>query len=243
VSGAGNTISGVRILVIVGCAAIGAFIGVWASWPVFQLAVLPGTAPRSRCPTCDEPLPAGWRGWTRHGGCPACHRAAPRSWPYVVAATAGFAALAWRLPAGTSAGIALLVAWLVMTGVDVVLAGVDAAVHRLPRPLLASTAPVLAALIGVAAVAARDPQLLVRAGLTAAALGTVYLILALVGAGLVGLGDVYLAALLGLLLGTGPLAVVVVGAVAPYLLGAPVTAIRLALGRIHRRSHVVWRPT
>jgi hypothetical protein len=35
----------------------------------------------------------------------------------------------------------------------------------------------------------------------------------------------------------------VVGAVAPYLLGAPVTAILLALGRIHRRSHVVWRPT
>lgn len=59
-----------------------------------------------------------------------------RSWPYAVTATAGFAALAWRLPTRTPAEIALLVAWLVMTAAGVVLAGIDAAVHRLPRPIL-----------------------------------------------------------------------------------------------------------
>jgi len=53
---------------------------------------------------------------------------------------------------------------------------------------------------------------------------------------------VYLVALLGLLLGTGPLTGVVVGAVAPYLIGAPVTAIRLAMGRVERRGQIAWGP-
>jgi len=96
-----------------------------------------------------------------------------------VAATVGFAALAWRLPAHQPGEIVLLVAWLVMTGVGVVLAGIDVAVHRLPRPILAGTATVIGPLAAAAAVSAHDPRLLVRAGLTAAVFGGVYLILAL----------------------------------------------------------------
>jgi leader peptidase (prepilin peptidase)/N-methyltransferase len=160
----------------------------------------------------------------------------------VAAATAGFAALAWRLPAHRPAEIMLLVAWLVMTGVGVVLAGIDIKSHRLPGPILAGTAAVITPLVASAAVCAHDAGLLLWAGLTAAAFSAVYLILVMVGPGLVGLGDVYLVALLGLLLGTGPWSGVAVGALAPYLMGAPVTAMRLALGRVKRHSQVAWGP-
>jgi len=170
----------VRIVLVAGCAAVGALVGAWAPWLVFRLAVPLGDAPVSRCPRCHDPLPAGWRGWLRVGcRCPACRTPTGRSWPYLVAATVGFAALAWRLPAHQPGEIVLLVAWLVMTGVGVVLAGIDVAVHRLPRPILAGTATVIGPLAAAAAVSAHDPRLLVRAGLTAAVFGGVYLILAL----------------------------------------------------------------
>lgn len=232
-----------QIVLVGGCAAVGAFVGAWAPWLVLRLAVPPSDAPVSRCPHCGEPLPAGWRGWLHLGSrCPVCRRPTARSWAYVAAATAGFAALAWRLPAHRPAEIVLLVAWLLMTGLGVVLAGVDVTVHRLPRPILAGTAAVIAPLVAVAALCARDPGLFMRAGLTGVVLGSVYLILAVVGPGLVGLGDMYLAALLGLLLGTGPLSGVIVGTLAPYLMGAPITAIRLAVGQLERRSQVAWGP-
>jgi leader peptidase (prepilin peptidase)/N-methyltransferase len=156
----------------------------------------------------------------------------------VAAPAAGFAALAWRLPTRDAAEAVLLAAWLVFTAFGVVLAGIDASVNRLPRPILAAAAAVLGPLVAVAAGCARDPSLAVRAVVVAAAFGGVYLILALVG--LVGMGDVYLAALLGLLLGTGPPASILAGALTPYLLGGPVTAVRLARRRIERGSQIAW---
>src|SRR5262249_61580568 len=84
----------------------------------------------------------------------------------------------------------------------------------------------------------RAPGVAAGAWVLAAGFGGVYLILALVG--LVGMGDAYLAALLGLLLGTGPTASILAGALAPYLLSAPVTAVRLARRRIERGSQIAW---
>jgi len=232
----------VRIFLIGGCAAVGGCLGALAACPVYRLAVPLGAALRADCPHCHVALPDRWRGWLRPAGagrCPACH--APlvaHSWVYVAAPAAGFAALAWRLPTRNAAEAVLLVAWLVLTAVGVVLAGIDALVDRLPRPILAAGAAVIAPLVAVAAGCARDPGLAVRAVVVAAAFGGVYLILALVG--LVGMGDVYLAALLGLLLGTGPPASILAGALTPYLLGAPVTAVRLARRRIERGSRIAW---
>ncbi len=240
----GNTIGAVRIVLVGGCAAVGALLGAWAPLLVYRLAVPAGARPMDACSRCRAVLPAGWRGWLRVGArCPACHTAlTARSWVYVAATAVGFAALAWRLPARRPADVVLLVAWLLMTAVGTVLAGVDISAHRLPRPILAGTAAVIGPLVGVAALLARDPRLLTRAGLTGAAFGVVYLILALAGPGLVGMGDVYLAALLGLLLGTGPTPGVLVGALAPYLVGGPVTAARLALRQVQRSSQVAWGP-
>lgn len=229
-----------RIFLIGGCAAVGGCLGALAASPVYRLAVPLGAAPRADCPHCHAALPDRWRGWLRLGGrCPACH--APlvaHSWVYVAAPASGFAALAWRLPTRNAAEAVLLVAWLVLTAFGVVPAGIDIAVNRLPRPILATAAAVIAPLVAVYAGCARDPGLAVRAVVVAAAFGGVYLLLALVG--VVGMGDVYLAALLGLLLGTGPTASILTGALTPYLLGAPVTAVRLARRRIERGSQIAW---
>jgi leader peptidase (prepilin peptidase) / N-methyltransferase len=181
---------------------------------------------------------AGWRGWLRIGGrCGACHAAVtPRWWAYVAATAVGFLALTWRLPTRRPAEVVLLVAWLLMTALGVVLAGIDVRVHRLPRPILAGASCAVGPLVSTVAVLDRDPGLAVRAGLTSVALGGVYLILALIGPGLVGLGNVYLAAVLGLLLGTGSMAGILAGALGPYLIGTPVTATRLALRQVERTS-------
>ncbi len=242
--GAGNTINPMRIYLVGGCAALGAWAGALAVWPTYRLAVPLGTAPRGDCPRCRVGLPAGWRGWLRLGGrCPACRTAlVAHSWAWPVVAATGFATLAWRLPVRHQADVWLLGAWLLLTAVGLVLAGIDARVNRLPRPILVVTGGLIGVLVAAAGVAARNPEPALHAVITGAAFGGVYLVLALIGSGPVGPGDVYLAGLLGLLLGTGQLAAILAGAVLPYLLGAPITAARLLLGRVNRGDHVAWGP-
>jgi leader peptidase (prepilin peptidase)/N-methyltransferase len=115
-------------------------------------------------------------------------------------------------------------------------------VTRLPRPIIAGAACVVGPLVAVAAVSAGDPGLVVRAAAVAVVFGAFYLALALVGPGLVGLGDVYLAALVGLLLGTGPVAAIFAGALLPYLLAVPVTLVRLLRRRVRKADQIAWGP-
>ncbi len=240
-----NTIGTVRIVLLVAaCAAVGACAGALAPQVVYRLAVPMDDPPRGDCPRCRAVLRTGWRGWIRvDGRCPACRaRLVDHWWVYPAIAAAGFAALGWRLPTRHAADVALLAAWLLLAATGVVLAGVDLRVRRLPRPVLAATAAGIAPLVAVAAACARDPGLAVRAVVTAVALGGAYLVLALIGPGLVGMGDVYLAALLGLLLGTGPTMGILAGAIAPYLLAGPITAARLAVHHAERRSQTAFGP-
>ena len=90
--GAGNTINPMRIYLVGGCAALGAWAGALAVWPTYRLAVPLGTAPRGDCPRCRVGLPAGWRGWLRLGGrCPVCRTAlVAHSWAWPVLAATGF---------------------------------------------------------------------------------------------------------------------------------------------------------
>ncbi len=133
-------------------------------------------------------------------------------------------------------------AWLVLAAAGFVLAGVDIHVRRLPRPIIAGTAAVVAGLVTVAALISRNPRLLSNAILVAVVFALAYLVLALLGPGLVGEGDLYLAGLLGLLLGTGSLRHIVFGAVLPYLLGGCVVAVRLSTGHLSRRDQIALGP-
>ncbi len=233
-----------RLFLVAACAAFGAWLGTLAPWLVYRLAVPAGTTPRDTCPQCCSVLPAGWRGWVRPSGrCPACHTPpTAHRWAYAAVLAGVFAALASRLPTGRPADVVLASAWLSMAATGIVLAGIDLRVNRLPRPIVAAAACVIAPLVVATAIYDHDANLLGRAAGAAAAFGVAYLALALTGPGLVGLGDVYLATLIGLLLGTGTLAAILAGALMPYLLAAPITLIRLMRRRLSRANHIAFGP-
>jgi len=155
---------------------------------------------------------------------------------------AAFAALAWRLPAVHSGDQILVAAWLLLAAVAVVLAGIDIRVNRLPLPIVAGGGAVVVTLVAAAALINGSPGMLGRAVAAGVLFAMGYLILALLGSGLVGAGDIYLAAVLGVLLGTGPVRVILAGALLPYLLGAPITAMRLAFGCLDRGDQVALGP-
>ncbi len=142
------------------------------------------------------------------------------------------------------AGQADLPAFLVMAVLGVGMGYVDLRRHLLPDrftvPALASSAVLLA---GAAVATGTLTTAYPRAWAAAGALFTVYLLMALVYPAGLGLGDVKLAASLGLLLGWLGWTWVVVGLVAAVVLGGVVGLALLATGRAHRRSAVPFGPS
>jgi len=110
--------------------------------------------------------------------------------------------MSWQLPAQL---------WL--AGLAVVLTVTDLQHQRLPNRILLPGGAGLAALVVVTALAEGRPTALVGAGFGAAALFALFLLAALLSPAGMGMGDVKLAGVLGLLLGYGGLAVVVLGVV------------------------------
>ena len=149
---------------------------------------------------------------------------------------------------GAAAG-ALWASWLpevvLMTGAAVGLALLvvaDLAAHRLPDPLMAGTgAWGLLSLVAMAA-GGGDWSALGRAVVAGAALGLAFLLLCLLTPGGLGLGDVKLAALLGLLLGWFGWRYVLLGVLAAFLLGGLVAAALILTRRAGRRTAVAFGP-
>lgn len=141
------------------------------------------------------------------------------------------AALSWRHPPCGSHEILLLAAWLVFTVVGMALAWIDVRIQRLPTHLIGAAAAVIAMLLCLAAGLARQPSQLLTPVLAAAVLGGGHTTLVAVGASRMGMGDVRLAALTGLLLGTAGWTAVTVGAVLPYLLALPFAVAVLSRAR------------
>jgi leader peptidase (prepilin peptidase)/N-methyltransferase len=137
----------------------------------------------------------------------------------------------------------VLVAWLFVIQVGLLLSGIDVAVQRLPTRLLMASAVVITLLIAVSAVLQGAPHRLLAALAAAAALGAFYLVLALVFGSQMGMGDVRVAAMLGLLLGTSGWNAVLIGAMLPYVLAAPVGFVQLARGGWTRHAdHLPFGP-
>ncbi|WP_230394901.1 prepilin peptidase [Plantactinospora alkalitolerans] len=147
--------------------------------------------------------------------------------------------MAWRIAPLTVDEFVLLVAWLLLACAGLLLACVDVTVRRLPTPFVLATAAILAGLVGVAASTARQPWMLVNSLAASSALAGVYLLLALVGGGM-GMGDVRLAAVLGLVLGTAGWTAVLLGATLPYLLAMPSAVMRLR--RDPKQRHLPFGP-
>jgi leader peptidase (prepilin peptidase)/N-methyltransferase len=234
----------------------GSLIGSFLNVVVYRVpAGLSVVNPPSACPVCasrirpyDNIPVVSWL--VLRGRCRDCHTRIPVRYPLVEAGTAlffGLVALMFlgplRAPHASVAGTALVVAaYLVLAAVSVALALIDLDVHRLPNALIVPAAVGMVGLLSIAA--ALDAQL-GRLGLAlvgGAALLVLYLVLALVRPGAMGLGDVKLAGLLGFALGWfgwGPL---VVGAFAAFLLGGVFGVILLLTRRARRGSGIPFGP-
>lgn len=140
--------------------------------------------------------------------------------------------LAVRLAPADPAGWALLVAWSILAQAGLVLSAIDIAVHRLPTGILLSSAAAIITAIATASAFRSSADALVDAGLGALAVGLPYSVILILAPGRIGVGDVTLAALTGLTLGSGSWPTLIVGATLPYLLAMPV-ALRSVL---HQRG-------
>jgi leader peptidase (prepilin peptidase)/N-methyltransferase len=127
------------------------------------------------------------------------------------------------------------VAWWLLAVTGAVLAIVDSETHRLPRRLVGPLAAAELGVLVVTAMAAAEPERLLRALLAAAAVAGGYLLLAVTAPSLMGLGDVYLTGITAGLLGWASWSHVLAGQVLLWLLG-PIGLAAAALARPAERG-------
>jgi leader peptidase (prepilin peptidase) / N-methyltransferase len=139
--------------------------------------------------------------------------------------------LAWRLYSGSLASALLLASWIAFLLGGMLLAGVDVAVHRLPTPVLYATTAGAAVPLAATALIAGPSHYLVGALLGSLAVCGFYLVMAMLGAGQIGMGDVRLAGLAGLMLGSIGWSAVLLGTLLPFLLALPLAVVRAVRSR------------
>jgi leader peptidase (prepilin peptidase)/N-methyltransferase len=185
-------------------------------------------APASHCPRCQTPIKPydnvpvlGWL--LLRGRCRACSAPISARYPLVELTTCALAVTV--VLAKHSAHDIALGLGLVMVLVPVALIDLD---HRIIPNRITAPAAVLALAIGLASAPSRVPEQLIAA----AAAGGFLLVFALAYPGGMGMGDVKLAALMGLFLGRSVAVAVLAGVLAGALAGAVVMArVGVAQGR------------
>lgn len=156
----------------------------------------------------------------------------------VLATALGCALMAWRF-----AGAAELAAYLAFAGLAVPLAIVDAAEKRLPNRLVLVAGVTVGVLLVVAALVEGRPLNLLAGLLGGVGMFAVYLVLAVAARGGVGMGDVKLAAVLGLALGYLGWSAWAIGLVAGLVINGVVAIVGLATRRTTLRGSVPFGPS
>jgi leader peptidase (prepilin peptidase)/N-methyltransferase len=135
-----------------------------------------------------------------------------------------------------------LPAFLFLAAAGVLLGVIDLQHRLLPNRIVVPAIAFAAALLALAAAAEQDGAALLRAALGAVVLFAVFLVLALIAPGGLGMGDVKLAALIGLYLGWIGWNAVLVGAAAGFVVQAAVALVLLAARRIGLRGELPFGP-
>jgi leader peptidase (prepilin peptidase)/N-methyltransferase len=235
-------------------AAIGSFLNVVIHRVPLGVSVV---RPPSACPACSAPVRpydnipiVSWL--VLRGRCRDC--AAPFSvrYPLVELVTAlAFAGIAaWQLPAllatttPTDALSVLLVTIAVLSfaAISIALAAIDLDAHRLPDAIVLPSYGVLAALLAGAAIATGDVEAAARAAAGAGILFTGYLVLALISPRGMGMGDVKLAGVIGLMLGWFGWAALAVGTLAAFVLGGLIGIGLILARRASRNTGIPFGP-
>lgn len=242
-------------IVVATVAALGLAVGSFLNVVVHRVpAGLSVVRPGSACPVCAHPVRerdnipvVSWL--VLRGRCRDCTAPISARYPAVEAGTALlFALIALRLPLTPT-----LAACLAMAGAGVALALIDLAHQRLPFAVTGVAAVLATTALGAhwvwlglaaegsalgAAWAAAWPALAGAAGWLAVYAG-IWLLTS--GRGM-GLGDVALAPVLGLVLGAVGLDASAVGLAAGFALGALTGVVLLATGRAGRRTAIPFGP-
>lgn len=244
----------VPIMIGVLGAAVGSFLNVVIHRVPAGLSVV---RPPSACPTCsarvrfyDNVPVVSW--FVLRGRCRDCSASISMRYPLVELVTAlVFAGIAaWKLPdvvaapgAGAVAGETLvLLALLVFAASSIALTAIDLDTHRLPNVIVVPTLVLLAALLGASALLTGNGENAARAAAAAGILFAGYFVLALISPRGMGMGDVKLAAVIGLMLGWFGWAALAVGAFAAFLLGGLVGMGLIIARRASRSSGIPFGP-
>lgn len=194
-------------------------------------ALLPRLISRipDRVPAAGEPAPTPYRDLA----------GAPRLALILAVATAGV----WALVAlARIDNVEDLPAYLVVGALGVAMAYVDLREHRLPDWFTLPALAGAAVLLGAAAAGTGEWGTYGRAGAAAAACLGFYFVLVLIRPAELGLGDVKLAAVLGLLLGWVGWSTVILGVFLGFLVGGVVGIGLLVAGRAERHSSIPFGP-
>ncbi len=221
--------------------AVGSFLNVVAYRVPIGASVI---RPPSACPACGHPIRArdnlpvvGWL--ALRGRCRDCQEPISVRYPLVEVGTAVLFALTvwvvgvvWSLPAH-----------LFFVGATSVLILTDLDHKRIPNRILYPSIPIAVLLLGVGGVMDQRLGDFGRALLAAPVYFGFLLVIALVARGGFGMGDVKLAALLGLFLGYASWESLAVGAFLAFLIGGTISIVLLATGRRGRRDAIPFGPS
>jgi leader peptidase (prepilin peptidase)/N-methyltransferase len=200
-------------------------------------------SPPSSCPRCGARIRArdnipvlGWL--VLRGRCRDCSNPISARYPVVEGVTgvlfavmAARSGLDWELPA-----------YLYFAAVGLALALIDLDTKRLPDILTIPSWFVTAGLLGLAAFLGDHPGALVRAGVSAAAVGAFYFVAWFAYPAGMGFGDVKLAPTVGAFLGWISYGAAAVGVFLGFVYGAVVGIGFVILGRAARKSKIPFGP-
>lgn len=199
--------------------------------------------PRSACGACHRVIAPRDNipvfSWLRLGGrCRHCQALIPWRYPVMEGGTAALCVLValaiglqWYLPA-----------FLVLVIAGVPLAAIDVQHHRLPNAIVLPLYPIGLALLAFATWMTGDTVAMWRALVGGFVSFVMYLGLALIKAGAMGMGDVKLAGVLGLHLAYVDWGAWLVGLFAAFVCGSVVALMLLATKRATRTSAVPFGP-
>ena len=203
--------------------------------------------PPSACPECGHAI----RGYDNipilswfilRGRCRDCGAPISPRYPIIEAVTslafAGIAALA--VVGGVPWPLVPALLWF--AGISIALTMIDLDVHRLPNAIVLPSYPVLVALLALASWLTGDWWALLHAAIGGAAMLLLYVVIVLVAPRGMGLGDVKLAGVIGLVLGWIGWGTLIVGGFGAFLLGGLFGVVLLLFRRAGRRTAIPFGP-
>lgn len=243
---------------VVLAAVLGLLLGSFLNVVVYRVPIGKSiVSPPSACPHCDTEI----KPWDNipvlswillRGKCRNCAAPISARYPLVELATSvsfalvalGFApaCFAATTSAGAVAAVLVMISFLYLAAITIALALIDLDVHKLPNVIVVPAYGVSGALFTAASILSGNYGPLLASAIAMAGLFAIYLAMALVYPGGMGLGDVKLAGVLGIYLGWAGWGAVAVGSFGAFLLAGIFSIVLLATKRAGRKSGIPFGP-